>query len=147
MVRQGSAKPSFPGSNPGVTSNQSSRNTCVSGAFLCPKTGFSLIFSLIGSTDGNYTDKTLHAVGTFTLHLVSHMAIHVQRKGRCGVAQVPLHRLDVVPGADRGDCVGVPLRYNYDKPEKPRISRVFGYLARFFILFQTEKSSREVVIS
>ena len=49
-----------------------------------------------------------------------------------------------------GECVGcegVPLRYNYDKPEKPRTSRVFGYLARFFILFQTEKSSREVVIS
>ena len=42
---------------------------------------------------------------------------------------------------------GVPLRYNYDKPEKPRISRAVGYLARFFILFQTEKSSREVVIS
>ena len=46
----------------------------------------------------------------------------------------------------KGD-VRVPLRYNYDKPEKPRISRIFGYLARFFILFQTEKSSREVVIS
>ena len=43
--------------------------------------------------------------------------------------------------------LAVPLRYNYDKPEKPRISRVFGYLARFFILFQTEKSSREVIIS
>ena len=43
--------------------------------------------------------------------------------------------------------VRMPLRYNYDKPEKPRISRVFGYLARFFILFQTGKSSREVVIS
>ena len=43
--------------------------------------------------------------------------------------------------------MGMPLRYNYDKPEKPRISRVFGYLARFFILFQTEKSSREVIIS
>ena len=41
----------------------------------------------------------------------------------------------------------MPLRYNYDKPEKPRISRAFGYLAGFFILFQTEKSSREVVIS
>ena len=41
----------------------------------------------------------------------------------------------------------VPLRYNYDKPEKPCISMVFGYLARFFILFQTEKSSREVIIS
>ena len=49
-------------------------------------------------------------------------------------------------GMHLGCCV-MPLRYNYDKPEKPRISRVFGYLARFFILFQTEKSSREVVIS
>ena len=51
-----------------------------------------------------------------------------------------------VVGKEQG-CMAVPLRYNYDKPEKPRISRVFGYLARFFILFQTEKSSREVVIS
>ena len=48
---------------------------------------------------------------------------------------------------DQKADVAVPLRYNYDKPEKPRISRVFGYLARLFILFQTEKSSREVVIS
>ena len=48
---------------------------------------------------------------------------------------------------DQQTDVAVPLRYNYDKPEKTRISRVFGYLARFFILFQTEKSSREVVIS
>ena len=48
---------------------------------------------------------------------------------------------------DQQRYMAVPLRYNYDKPEKPRISRVFGYLARFFILFQTEKSSREVVIS
>ena len=101
----------------------------------------------MGSTGGNCTDKTLHAVGTFALHLVGHMAVYVQRKGRCGVTQIALHCLDIVAGADRGDSVGVPLRYNYDKPEKPCISRVFGYLARFFILFQTEKSSREVVIS
>ena len=48
---------------------------------------------------------------------------------------------------DQKRNMAVPLRYNYGKPEKPRISRVFGYLARFFILFQTEKSSHEVVIS
>lgn len=53
----------------------------------------------------------------------------------------------IVSLPDQICCKSVPLRYNYDKPEKPRISRVFGYLARFFILFQTEKSSREVVIS
>ena len=72
---------------------------------------------------------------------------------------VPGRRLDIrmaqqlLNNPNIGTCFpgqggeGVPLRYNYDKPEKPRISRVFGYLARFFILFQTEKSSREVVIS
>ena len=75
--------------------------------FYCPETLFSLIFSLIGSTGGNCTDKTLHAVGTFALHLAGHMAVYVQRKGRCGVAQITLHRLDIVASADRGDCVGV----------------------------------------
>ena len=87
--------------------SQNSRNTCVSGVFSCPKTGFCLIFSLIGSTGGNCTDKTLHAVGTFALHLVGHMAVYVQRKGRCGVAPITLHRLDIVAGADRGNGVGV----------------------------------------
>ena len=58
-----------------------------------------------------------------------------------------LNCLGVYRRKDQVCDIGMPLRYNYDKPEKPRISRVFGYLARFFILFQTEKSSREVVIS
>ena len=63
------------------------------------------------------------------------------------MTQIFLDCFYIVPRFEtvHGKCV--PLRYNYDKPEKPRISRVFGYLARFFILFQTEKSSREVVIS
>ena len=75
------------------------------------------------------------------------MTIDIQRKGGSGMPEVALYRFDIDAGADRGYGVAVPLRYNYDKPEKPRISMVFGYLARFFILFQTEKSSREVVIS
>lgn len=63
------------------------------------------------------------------------------------MTEIALYGLDIVTRANRCHSIAVPLRYNYDKPEKPRISRVFGYLARFFILFQTEKSSREVVIS
>lgn len=74
------------------------------------------------------------------------MAVLIQRKRRRGVPKIALHRFDIIPGPDSIHGIGVPLRYNYDKPEKPRISRIFGYLARFFILFQTEKSSREVVI-
>ena len=57
------------------------------------------------------------------------------------------HQNNRISKFDTERNMAVPLRYNYDKPEKPRISMVFGYLARFFILFQTEKSSREVVIS
>ena len=62
------------------------------------------------------------------------------------MAQDSGQRLSIYAAGKGMGGEGVPLRYNYDKPEKPRISRVFGYLARFFILFQTEKSSREVVI-
>ena len=75
------------------------------------------------------------------------MDIGLQRDPHIAVTQHLADAFDIHILLDAACGVGVPLRYNYDKPEKPRISRVFGYLARFFILFQTEKSSREVVIS
>ena len=75
------------------------------------------------------------------------MGVGIQREGRISVTQDARQRFGVHAAGKSMGCEGVPLRYNYDKPEKPRTSRVFGYLARFFILFQTEKSSREVVIS
>lgn len=82
-----------------------------------------------------------------SLHIVGDVRVGVQREARAVVAQHAGQGLHVHATGDGHGREGVPLRYNYDKPEKPRISRVFGYLARFFILFQTEKSSREVVIS
>ena len=75
------------------------------------------------------------------------MGVGVQRKAGVGMPEDSRQGFRVHAARQRVSGEGVPLRYNYDKPEKPRISRVFGYLARFFILFQTEKSSREVVIS
>ena len=75
------------------------------------------------------------------------MRISVQREACRKMPQHTRYGFDVHSVLQGQRCEGVPLRYNYDKPEKPRISRAFGYLARFFILFQTEKSSREVVIS
>lgn len=82
-----------------------------------------------------------------SLHIVGDVRVGVQSESSTIVAQHTGQRLYIHAAGDGHGCEGVPLRYNYDKPEKPRISRVFGYLARFFILFQTEKSSREVVIS
>ena len=75
------------------------------------------------------------------------MGVSVQRETRRVVTEHTADGFHVHAALQRGRGEAVPLRYNYDKPENPRISRVFGYLARFFILFQTEKSSREVVIS
>ena len=75
------------------------------------------------------------------------MGINIAGGADIAVPQPLLNFLQAHAIGVKQTCAAMPLRYNYDKPEKPRISRVFGYLARFFILFQTEKSSREVVIS
>ena len=92
-------------------------------------------------------DDPTDGVCGILLHLGRGVSVGVQREPRRVVAQGTGQRFHIHAAFQRQRCEGVPLRYNYDKPEKPRISRVFGYLARFFILFQTEKSSREVVIS
>ena len=93
------------------------------------------------------TDDVSDGVGGVTFHLRRGVGVGTEREASIVMPQCTGQRLDVhaVFEGQRGE--GMPLRYNYDKPEKPRISRFFGYLARFFILFQTEKSSREVVIS
>ncbi len=91
--------------------------------------------------------EAAHGLGGFILLLAGGVSVGAQGESRIVMSQHAadgFHVYTVLQG-QRGECV--PLRYNYDKPEKTRISRVFGYLARFFILFQTEKSSREVVIS
>ena len=92
-------------------------------------------------------DDPADGVRCVLFHLRRGVGVGVQGEASRVVAQRAGQRLYVHAAFQGQRGEGVPLRYNYDKPEKPRISRVFGYLARFFILFQTEKSSREVVIS
>ena len=75
------------------------------------------------------------------------MCINVARRADVAVTEPLLNLLQAHAIGIEQTGAAMPLRYNYDKPEKTRISRVSGYLVRFFILFQTEKSSREVVIS
>ena len=98
------------------------------------------------ASDGTGEDIA-HCLRRFHLRVGGDVGVSVQREPRRVVAQHTADGLDVHAVLQGHRREGVPLRYNYDKPEKPRISRAFGYLARFFILFQTEKSSREVVIS
>ena len=48
----------------------------------------------------NVLDEALHALCAGPFHLVRNMAVHIQSKGCCGMAQVSLHRLDIVPRSD-----------------------------------------------
>ena len=89
----------------------------------------------------------VHYICRGDLGLIIQMAVNIRCGREVAVTQPLLNLLHRNIVCQKQAGAGVPLRYNYDKPEKPRISRVFGYLARFFILFQTGKSSREVVIS
>lgn len=89
----------------------------------------------------------VHYICRGDLGLVIQVAVNIRRRADVAVTQPLLNVLEGNAVGQQQAGAAVPLRYNYDKPEKPRISRVFGYLARFFILFQTEKSSREAVIS
>ena len=102
----------------------------------------------LGGTDVLRIEVCFQLLGQIQPGLVLRVGVGVHQDARGGMTGVALHGLDVAAGFDQlVSSTGVPLRYNYDKPDKPRISRFFGYLARFFILFQTEKSSREVVVS
>lgn len=88
----------------------------------------------------------VHYICRGDLGLVIQVGVDVRRGGKVAVSLPLLNVLERHAVGQQQAGAAMPLRYNYDKPEKPRISRIFGYLARFFILFQTEKSSREVVI-
>ena len=57
----------------------------------------------------NAVNVLIHTVCALALHLVGNMAVDIQRKRRCGVSQIALYRLDVIPGPDGGNGVGMPL--------------------------------------
>ena len=99
----------------------------VTGIFLIPNEDFSLVFSLIGvkTQDGKWRlaardafDERLHSGSALLLHFVRNMAVNVQRKCGCCVSQRFLYGLNIVTALDCRHRVRVPLRYNFDKPEK-----------------------------
>ncbi len=90
--------------------------TEVSGVLPCLEESFPLFFPLLAA---NPFDEGLHPGGAGLFHLIRDMTVDIQRKGGGGVAQVALHRLDVVPGPDGGHGVGMPLWHNRDKSKSP----------------------------
>ena len=62
----------------------------------------------------------LHPVRRVLHHGFTGMRVDIEREQRGCVSHERLHRLDVRAGRDRNCRECVPLRYNNDKPEKPR---------------------------
>ena len=67
------------------------------------------------------------------------MGVGVQREGGVGVAQDTGQCLGVHAAGKGMGGEGVPLRYNYDKPEKPRRIKGFEVFSLVFHPFPNRK--------
>ena len=75
--------------------------------FALPKSGFSLIFSLVKSPDRNRLNKLFHALGAVPLHLLRDVSVNIQRERSGCVSKIFLHSFNVVAAFDASNRVGV----------------------------------------
>ena len=89
-------------------------------------------------------NEGLHPVCRFAAHGVRHVTVAIQRE-RCGIMpHVFLQSLDVISRHDAVHREGMPLRYNYDKPEKPRRIKGFEVFSLVFSSFSKPKNHTEI---
>ena len=76
--------------------------------------------------------------------LVESMGIDIQRGGGLAVAEDARYRGHIRTARDHQTGGGVPLRYNYDKPEKPRRIKGFEVFSLIFSSFSKPKNHTEI---
>ena len=75
---------------------------------VCLLIGQPAVYPLIDPLQpGNALDEAFHALGAVLLHLLRYMTVNVQGESRCVVAQVFLHRFDVVPASEGGHGIAM----------------------------------------
>ena len=72
------------------------------------------------------------------------VGVGVQREARRVVAKHTADRFHIHTVLERHGREGVPLRYNYDKPEKPRRIKVFEVFSLVFSSFSKPKNHTEI---
>ena len=72
------------------------------------------------------------------------MRISIQREACRKMSQHARYGLDVHTVLQGQRCEGVPLRYNYDKPEKPRRIKGFEVFSLIFSSFSKPKNHTEI---
>lgn len=78
------------------------------------------------------------------MRLVEQMRVNLLRGGRRGMAErlTDIVRRNARLIGQRRECV--PLRYNYDKPEKPRRIKGFEVFSLIFSSFSKPKNHTEI---
>ena len=89
-------------------------------------------------------EDTVHRLGRLALGGCGHMGIGVQGEPSAEVSQHPGYRFHVYPVLEGQGGKGVPLRYNYDKPEKPRRIKGFEVFSLVFSSFSKPKNHTEI---
>ena len=86
----------------------------------------------------------LQAVGDGALAAYVQMAVDVCGHLDVRVAEPLLHVFQAVALRQQHAGAGVPLRYNYDKPEKPRRIKGFEVFSLVFSSFSKPKNHTEI---
>lgn len=79
-----------------------------------------------------------------SLHLVGDVRIGVEGEPGAVVAQHAGQRFHIHTAGEGHGGEGVPLRYNYDKPEKPRRIKGFEVFSLVFSSFSKPKNHTEI---
>ena len=88
--------------------------------------------------------RLFQAVGNGTLAAYVKMAVDVCGHLDVRVSQPLLHVFQAVALRQQHAGAGVPLRYNYDKPEKPRRIKGFEVFSLVFSSFSKPKNHTEI---
>ena len=88
--------------------------------------------------------ETAHLFGGAFLHLACDVGVGAKRESRVEVSEHAGHRFYVHAVLERQGCECVPLRYNYDKPEKPRRIKGFEVFSLVFSSFSKPKNHTEI---
>ncbi len=76
----------------------------IPGDLLCVGESFPLYFPLLA---GDPLDEGLHPGGASLLHMIRDVAVDIQCESGGGMAQIALHRFNVIPSPDSGNGVGM----------------------------------------
>ena len=83
-------------------------------------------------------------MGSIAIHALRAVGVNILSHGNIRVTKTALHRFGVNACLEQSRGTAMPLRYNYDKPEKPRRIKGFEVFSLIFSSFSKPKNHTEI---